>query len=54
MPSADVRARREAVVREHMASENVRDFDATIATFGLSHPLTIGRALAKRVSRARS
>jgi steroid delta-isomerase-like uncharacterized protein len=36
MPSADVRARREAVVREHMESENVRDFDATIATFG--HP----------------
>jgi steroid delta-isomerase-like uncharacterized protein len=36
MPSADVRARRETVVREHMESENVRDFDATIATFG--HP----------------
>jgi hypothetical protein len=27
MPSAEVRARREAVVREHMESENVRDFD---------------------------
>jgi hypothetical protein len=36
MPSDDVRARREAVVREHMDSENVRDFDTTIATFG--HP----------------
>ena len=30
------RARREAVVREHMASENRLDFDATIATF--AHP----------------
>jgi steroid delta-isomerase-like uncharacterized protein len=28
------RARREAVVREHMDSENRHDFDATIATFG--------------------
>ena len=36
MPSADLRARREAVVREHMASENAYDFDTTIATFG--HP----------------
>ena len=34
MPSADLRARREAVVREHMASENEYDFDTTIATFG--------------------
>ncbi|HEX3510905.1 MAG TPA: ester cyclase [Solirubrobacteraceae bacterium] len=33
---ADLRARREAVVREHMESENVHDFDATIGTFG--HP----------------
>ena len=32
----DLRARREAIVREHMESENVHDFDATIATF--SHP----------------
>jgi len=32
----DRRARREAVVREHMASENRQDFDATIATF--AHP----------------
>jgi steroid delta-isomerase-like uncharacterized protein len=31
-----LRARREAVVREHMDSENRHDFDATIATF--SHP----------------
>ena len=30
------RDRREAIVREHMASENVHDFDTTIATFG--HP----------------
>ena len=30
------RARREAVVREHMESENRHDFDATIATF--THP----------------
>jgi len=36
MPSAEVRARREAVVREHMESENVHDFDTTIATF--EHP----------------
>jgi steroid delta-isomerase-like uncharacterized protein len=35
-PSADVRARREAIVREHMESENDHDFDTTIATF--SHP----------------
>lgn len=32
----DLRARREAIVRAHMESENVHDFDATIATF--SHP----------------
>ena len=31
-----LRERREAVVREHMASENRKDFDATIATF--KHP----------------
>ena len=36
MPSADPWARREAVVREHLASENAHDFDTTIATFG--HP----------------
>jgi steroid delta-isomerase-like uncharacterized protein len=36
MSGADLRARREAVVREHMESENVHDFDTTIATFG--HP----------------
>jgi steroid delta-isomerase-like uncharacterized protein len=30
------RARREAIVREHMDSENRHDFDATIATF--RHP----------------
>jgi steroid delta-isomerase-like uncharacterized protein len=38
MPSeqSDLRAEREAVVREHMDSENRHDFDATIATF--AHP----------------
>jgi steroid delta-isomerase-like uncharacterized protein len=36
MPSADLRARREVIVREHMGSENDHDFDTTIATFG--HP----------------
>jgi steroid delta-isomerase-like uncharacterized protein len=33
---ADLRSRREAVVREHMDSENRHDYDATLATFG--HP----------------
>ncbi|HXB15372.1 MAG TPA: ester cyclase [Solirubrobacteraceae bacterium] len=33
---ADLRARREAVVREHMESENVHDFETTLGTF--SHP----------------
>ena len=32
----DLRGRREAIVREHMESENVHDFDTTIETFG--HP----------------
>jgi steroid delta-isomerase-like uncharacterized protein len=32
----EVRAAREAVVREHMESENRQDFEATMATF--SHP----------------
>jgi steroid delta-isomerase-like uncharacterized protein len=36
MPGADLRAQREAIVREHMESENAYDFDTTIATFG--HP----------------
>jgi len=35
-PDTDLRARREAVVREHMESENHHDFDTTIGTF--SHP----------------
>jgi len=35
-PAADLRAAREALVREHMESENVHDFDATIGTF--HHP----------------
>ena len=34
--ATDLRARREAVVLEHMESENVHDFDVTIGTFG--HP----------------
>jgi len=34
--SAELRRRREAVVREHMESENVHDFDTTIGTF--EHP----------------
>jgi steroid delta-isomerase-like uncharacterized protein len=32
----DLRAAREATVREHMESENLHDYDATLATFG--HP----------------
>jgi steroid delta-isomerase-like uncharacterized protein len=35
-PSTELRRRREAVVREHMESENVHDFDTTIGTF--AHP----------------
>jgi steroid delta-isomerase-like uncharacterized protein len=35
-PDAALRARREAVVREHMESENEHDFDTTVATF--AHP----------------
>ena len=34
--TGELGARREAVVREHMASENRQDFDATLATF--AHP----------------
>ena len=34
--SEELRAAREAVVREHMESENVHDFDTTISTF--EHP----------------
>jgi steroid delta-isomerase-like uncharacterized protein len=34
--SAELRKRREAVVREHMESENHHDFDTTIGTF--AHP----------------
>jgi hypothetical protein len=34
--SAGLRQRREAIVREHMESENRHDFDTTIATF--DHP----------------
>src|SRR5438067_3540022 len=36
MPHEPLRARREAVVREHMESENRHEFDVTMATFG--HP----------------
>src|SRR5918994_4709944 len=35
-PVADLRARREQVVRDHMRTENEQDFDKTIATF--AHP----------------
>jgi len=35
-PDTDLLARREALVREHMESENHHDFDTTIATF--AHP----------------
>jgi steroid delta-isomerase-like uncharacterized protein len=35
-PASDLRDRREAVVREHMDSENRLDFDATLRTF--AHP----------------
>ena len=35
-PPADLRARREAIVREHMESENTHDFDVTLGTF--DHP----------------
>ena len=34
--SADLRARREALVREHMESENHHDFETTLGTF--EHP----------------
>src|SRR4051794_23797248 len=34
--SAEVRATRDALVREHMESENRHEFDATLATF--EHP----------------
>ena len=36
MASPTLRDRREAVVREHMESENRQDFEATLATF--AHP----------------
>jgi steroid delta-isomerase-like uncharacterized protein len=35
-PTADIRKKREDLVREHMESENVHEFDRTIATF--DHP----------------
>ena len=35
-PNTEVRAAREALVLEHMESENQHDFDATLSTF--SHP----------------
>ena len=35
--NGSVRAAREALVREHMESENRHDFDATIATFAHPH-----------------
>jgi steroid delta-isomerase-like uncharacterized protein len=36
MPDNDLRARREATVREHMESENRHEFDVTMSTF--HHP----------------
>ncbi len=33
----DLRAHREAIVRTHMESEHVHDFDTTIETFGRPH-----------------
>jgi steroid delta-isomerase-like uncharacterized protein len=36
MSDPSLRERREAIVREHMESENVHDFDTTLATF--DHP----------------
>jgi steroid delta-isomerase-like uncharacterized protein len=36
MASAELRAHREAIVREHMESENRHEFDVTMATF--DHP----------------
>lgn len=35
-PDDDLRERREAIVREHMESENHHDYETTLATFG--HP----------------
>ena len=35
-PGADLRDRREAIVREHMESENRHEFDVTLGTF--EHP----------------
>jgi steroid delta-isomerase-like uncharacterized protein len=35
-PSTELRDRREAIVREHMESENRHEFDVTMGTFG--HP----------------
>jgi hypothetical protein len=46
MPSADLRARRESVVREHMESTSL----AGGVTMLVSHPLTVGRALARRMA----
>ena len=38
-PDTELRARREALVREHMESENRLDFDVAIATF--DHPTRV-------------
>jgi hypothetical protein len=35
-PPPELRERREAIVRKHMTSENVHDFDTAISTF--EHP----------------
>jgi hypothetical protein len=38
MAESSLRERREAVVREHMESENRHEFDVTMATFGHPRP----------------
>ena len=40
--NGDVRAARDAVIREHMESENRLDFDTTIATFDHPHYELVG------------
>jgi steroid delta-isomerase-like uncharacterized protein len=42
IPSPELRAAREAIIREHLDSENREDFDATLATFRHPHYELIG------------
>ncbi len=48
----NTRERREAVVREHMDSENRHAFGDTLATFARPryHPVTVGVALVRALS----